>query len=166
MLRYAFRLHRWGMIGYGVVLFVSTYIQAAAFMQVAGTTAASRAAFARSMSALAAQLSYILPQPFRLDTLAGYVQWRAYGPLALVVTIWAMAAAAGAVRGDEDKQLVDYWRTKYDWRAHERELNKWPHFKVTIDGQRIHYIHQRGKGPKPLPLIISHGWPRWCPPPA
>ena len=57
------------------------------------------------------------------------------------------------------KQLVEYWRTKYDWRTHERELNKWQHFKVTIDGQRIHYIHQRGKGPKPLPLIISHGWP-------
>jgi putative exporter of polyketide antibiotics len=109
MLRNAFRLHRWGLIGYGVVLFISTYVQAAAFMQVAGTTAASRAAFARSMSSLAAQLSYILPQPFRLDTLAGYVQWRAYGPLALVVMIWAIAAAAGAVRGDEDKQLVDYW---------------------------------------------------------
>src|SRR5262249_58712531 len=43
------------------------------------------------------------------DTLDGYVQWRAYGPLALVVMIWAIAAAAGAVRGDEDKQLVDYW---------------------------------------------------------
>lgn len=57
------------------------------------------------------------------------------------------------------KQLVEYWRTKYDWRSHERELNQWPHFKVTIDGQRIHYIHARGKGPKPLPLIISHGWP-------
>jgi microsomal epoxide hydrolase len=57
------------------------------------------------------------------------------------------------------KQLVEYWRTKYDWRTHERELNKWHHFKVAIDGQRIHYIHERGKGPKPLPLIISHGWP-------
>ena len=57
------------------------------------------------------------------------------------------------------QQLVAYWRTKYDWRAQERELNKWSHFKVTIDGQRIHYIHQQGKGPKPLPLIISHGWP-------
>jgi putative exporter of polyketide antibiotics len=61
------------------------------------------------MSGLAAQLSYILPTPYRLDTLAGYVQWRAFGPLALVVMIWAIAAAAGAVRGDEDRQLVDYW---------------------------------------------------------
>ena len=109
MLRNAFRLQRWGLIGYGVVLFTSTYVQAAAFMQVAGTTAAGRAEFARSMTALAGQLSYILPQPFRLDTLDGYVQRRAYGPLALVVMIWAIAAAAGAVRGDEDKQLVDYW---------------------------------------------------------
>jgi polyether ionophore transport system permease protein len=109
VLRYAFRLHRWGWIGYGVVLFTSIYVQAAAFMQVAGTSPASRAAFARDMSALAAQLTYVLPPPFRLDTMAGYVQWRSYGPLALVVMIWAIAAAAGAARGDEDKQLVDYW---------------------------------------------------------
>lgn len=109
MLRYAFRLHRWGWIGYGLVLFVSIYAQAATFMQVAGTTAASRAAFARDMGALAAQLTYILPPPFRLDTMAGYVQWRSYGPLALVLAIWAIAAAAGAARGDEEKQLVDYW---------------------------------------------------------
>jgi len=109
MLRNAFRLHRWGLIGYGVVLFASTYVQAAAFVQIAGTTAAGRAAFARSMTALAGQLSYILPRPFRLDTLDGYVQWRSYGPLALIVMIWAIAAAAGAVRGDEDRQLVDYW---------------------------------------------------------
>ena len=57
------------------------------------------------------------------------------------------------------KELVDYWRTHYDWRAHERQLNRWPQFRVTIDGQRIHYIHVRGKGPNPFPLIITHGWP-------
>jgi putative exporter of polyketide antibiotics len=117
MLRYAFRLHRWGLIGYGLVLLLGTYVQAAAFVQVAGTTAASRAAFARNMSALAAQLSYILPTPYRLDTLAGYVQWRALGPFVLIVMIWAIAAAAGAVRGDEDKQLVDYWLAEHVSRA-------------------------------------------------
>ena len=57
------------------------------------------------------------------------------------------------------KELIDYWRTHYDWRAHERQLNRWPQFRVTIDGQRIHYIHARGNGPKPFPLIITHGWP-------
>ena len=57
------------------------------------------------------------------------------------------------------KELVDYWRTHYDWRAHERQLNRWSQFRVTIDSQRIHYIHARGKGPNPFPLIITHGWP-------
>ena len=57
------------------------------------------------------------------------------------------------------QQLVEYWRTEYDWRAQERALNRWKHFKTTIDGQGIHFIHARGKGPAPLPLIISHGWP-------
>ena len=57
------------------------------------------------------------------------------------------------------KELVEYWRTRYGWRAQERRLNRWKHFRVTIDGQRIHYIHERGKGPKPFPLIITHGWP-------
>lgn len=57
------------------------------------------------------------------------------------------------------KELVGYWRTQYDWRAQERQLNRWKHFRTTIDGQNIHFIHERGKGPKPLPLIITHGWP-------
>jgi ABC-2 type transport system permease protein len=109
VLRYAFRLHRWGWIGFGVVLFVGVYAQAATFVQVAGATAANRAAFAHAMAVLAAQIPYFLPQPFRLDTLDGYVQWRALGPFALVFMIWAIAAAASAVRGDEEGQLVDYW---------------------------------------------------------
>ena len=57
------------------------------------------------------------------------------------------------------QQLVEYWRTAYDWRAQERAMNRWAHFKTTIDGQGIHFIQVRGKGPAPLPLIISHGWP-------
>lgn len=57
------------------------------------------------------------------------------------------------------QQLVAYWRDGFDWRAQERLLNSFPHFKTEIDGQEIHFIHVRGKGPKPLPLLISHGWP-------
>ena len=109
MLRYAFRLHRWGTIGYGALLAISTYVQGAAWAQAAGSSPASRAAFARSMSALAAQLTYLLPPPQRLDTLGGYLDWRAYGVLPLVLMPWASAAAAGAVRGDEERQLVDSW---------------------------------------------------------
>jgi ABC-type transport system involved in multi-copper enzyme maturation permease subunit len=109
MLRHAFRLHRWGWIGYGAVLVLGMSVQASAFTQIAGTSPVSRARFAHEMSMLAAQLPYLFPAPFRLDTLDGYVQWRAFGPFALVVMIWSIAAAAGAVRRDEDRELVDCW---------------------------------------------------------
>ena len=60
---------------------------------------------------------------------------------------------------DYIRELVAYWRDEYDWRAAEAKLNAWPNFYTTIDGQGIHFIHERGKGPNPLPIIVTHGWP-------
>ncbi len=57
------------------------------------------------------------------------------------------------------KELVEYWRTKFDWRAQEAKLNAFSHFKSEVDGLDIHFIHEKGKGPDPIPLIITHGWP-------
>ena len=57
------------------------------------------------------------------------------------------------------KELLKYWRTAYDWRRHEREINHFNHYRTVIDGVPIHFIHDRGKGPDPIPLILSHGWP-------
>ncbi len=57
------------------------------------------------------------------------------------------------------RQLVAYWRDRYDWRAAEARLNAWPQFRARVDGLGIHFIHVRGKGPKPFPLVIGHGWP-------
>jgi epoxide hydrolase len=56
-------------------------------------------------------------------------------------------------------ELVEYWRSGYDWRAHEAELNEHPQFVTEIDGQRIHFLHVRSPEPDALPLIVSHGWP-------
>ena len=57
------------------------------------------------------------------------------------------------------KNLVTYWRDKFDWRAQERKLNQFNHFTTTIDGLKIHFIHQKSKHPNAFPLIITHGWP-------
>ncbi len=57
------------------------------------------------------------------------------------------------------KDLVDYWLTEYDWRVHEAAMNAFPNYRVSIDGFPIHFIHQPGVGPEPMPLIVSHGWP-------
>lgn len=57
------------------------------------------------------------------------------------------------------RELVDYWRTKFDWRAQERALNRFAHFRAEIDGLGIHFIHERGKGENPMPIMLLHGWP-------
>lgn len=55
--------------------------------------------------------------------------------------------------------LIAYWRTDYDWRRCERELNRWPQFKTVLDGLGIHFIHVRSRHPKALPVMLTHGWP-------
>lgn len=57
------------------------------------------------------------------------------------------------------RELVEHWRTRFDWREHEAALNRFRQFTVPIAGIDLHYIHEEGRGPKPLPLLISHGWP-------
>ncbi|MBI3402081.1 MAG: alpha/beta fold hydrolase [Acidobacteria bacterium] len=57
------------------------------------------------------------------------------------------------------KQLVAYWRDRFDWRAQERALNRFEQFTTNIDGLNIHFIHRRSKQPRAFPLLITHGWP-------
>ncbi len=57
------------------------------------------------------------------------------------------------------KELVDYWQHSYDWRAQEAKLNQFAQFRAEVEGQRIHFLHARGKGPHPPPLLLLHGWP-------
>ncbi len=54
---------------------------------------------------------------------------------------------------------MEYWRTQFNWRAQEKALNSFSHFRSEVDGQGIHFIHQLGRGPNSLPIIITHGWP-------
>lgn len=57
------------------------------------------------------------------------------------------------------RELVDYWRGSYDWRAQEAELNAYPQFLTEIDGQQIHFLHVRSAHEDALPLLVTHGWP-------
>ena len=57
------------------------------------------------------------------------------------------------------KELANYWQHEYDWRKHEAALNNFAQFKAEVDGIGIHFIHERGKGPNPTPIILTHGWP-------
>jgi len=58
------------------------------------------------------------------------------------------------------KELVGYWRESFDWRAQERTLNAFANFRATLKGDLgIHFIHERGRGPNPLPIVLTHGFP-------
>ena len=57
------------------------------------------------------------------------------------------------------RELLDYWIGSFDWRAREREINRYPQFRAMIDGIPVHFLHARGTGPQPLPLVLTHGWP-------
>lgn len=57
------------------------------------------------------------------------------------------------------KGIVDHWLKNYDWKKEQQKLNAFPQYKVEIDGQPIHFIYEKGKGPNPTPIILSHGWP-------
>src|SRR5262245_5707764 len=60
---------------------------------------------------------------------------------------WEQGPPLAAMRG-----LVDYWRSGYDWRTCEAELNRWPHFTTRLDGLGIHFIHVRSRHQDALPI--------------
>lgn len=81
----------------------------------------------------------------------------------LAHTRWSHALEGTGWEAGTDSQyltnLISYWQNTYDWRKHETALNQFAHFKSEIDGTAIHFIHERGKGPKPFPIVLTHGYP-------
>jgi pimeloyl-ACP methyl ester carboxylesterase len=67
---------------------------------------------------------------------------------------WARGVPLGYLR-----ELAGYWRTGYDWRAAEAQLNSYPQFTTEIDGQRVHFLHVTSGQPDAKPLLITHGYP-------
>jgi pimeloyl-ACP methyl ester carboxylesterase len=57
------------------------------------------------------------------------------------------------------RDLVSYWERSFDWRAQEAQLNQFRQFTVPIRGVELHFIHEPGKRPDAVPLLLSHGWP-------
>ncbi|MFF3115215.1 epoxide hydrolase family protein [Kitasatospora sp. NPDC057904] len=74
----------------------------------------------------------------------------------------AEVPGAGWARGvplEYLKELTEYWRTEFDWRAVEERLNRFPQFRTEIDGATVHFLHVRSPEPDATPLILTHGWP-------
>ena len=63
------------------------------------------------------------------------------------------------VRRTELQRLVEYWADGYDWRKAERAMNAYEQYRVEVGGVPVHFMRKAGVGPRPIPLILSHGWP-------
>jgi Epoxide hydrolase N terminus. len=57
------------------------------------------------------------------------------------------------------RELAEYWRDGFDWRAQEARLNSYPQYTTRIDGQKIHFLHVKSPEPDATPLLLLHGWP-------
>jgi len=67
---------------------------------------------------------------------------------------WAVGTDVSYMR-----DLVAYWCNEFDWSAQQARLNEFPQYKIELAGIDLHFLHVRGKGSAPLPLLLSHGWP-------
>lgn len=67
---------------------------------------------------------------------------------------WTYGTDTGWLAG-----LLAHWRDGFDWRAAEARLNALPNFKADLGPVDLHFLHVEGKGPAPMPLLLSHGWP-------
>jgi pimeloyl-ACP methyl ester carboxylesterase len=101
-----------------------------------------------------------LIQPFKIDVSAADLRElrdrlvRTRWPDALSDVGWNYGVPANYLR-----ELADYWRNRYDWRAQESQLNRYRQFTTTIDDQRIHFLHVRSPRDDALPMVMTHGWP-------
>ena len=75
-------------------------------------------------------------------------------PLPSVLFTWDYGTDLSYLR-----ELVQYWRDGFDWRAAEAGLNRLPHFRTDVDDLGIHFIHARSPVEDAFPLLITHGWP-------
>jgi ABC-2 type transport system permease protein len=103
------RLHRRGLIGFGIGGFLVSFFYGATFLQAAGTTAASQAAFGRSIDLAARQFAFLVPAPVHPETLGGYEQYKWLAGAAILMMLWAGIAGVGVGRGDEERGLTEQW---------------------------------------------------------
>ena len=97
-----------------------------------------------------------------LDDLADRLA-RTRWPSALPGAVWDRGApGAGWERGVPVgylRELAEYWRDGFDWRAQEARLNSYPQYTTRIDGQKMHFLHVKSPEPDATPLLLLHGWP-------
>ena len=109
LLRIALRDHRRSLLGFLAFGVVMMAVQVAGFVRIAGATPAARQAFAQQTSAFSRQFTWLFPEPVRIDTLDGFLQWRVFSFMVVAMAVWAVFLGVAAVRRGEECGLLDVW---------------------------------------------------------
>jgi microsomal epoxide hydrolase len=56
-------------------------------------------------------------------------------------------------------EAKDYWLNTYDWRAEEKHINSFPHYRMQINGVDLHFVALFSKNKEAVPIQFLHGWP-------
>jgi pimeloyl-ACP methyl ester carboxylesterase len=91
--------------------------------------------------------------PFVIDDLRerlGRARW----PDEIAGSGWAYGA-----NKDYLQHLCTHWGHGFDWKEQEQQLNAYHHYRADIDGFGLHFIHEKGKGPDSIPILLIHGYP-------
>lgn len=75
-------------------------------------------------------------------------------PQTIAGSSWAYGADVAYVR-----DLCEYWADGSEWRAAEARINSYPQYVQEVDGVDLHFWHVAGRGDRPFPLLMLHGWP-------
>jgi len=105
----AWHLHRRGLLGFSIGGFLISFLYGLSYRSAAGTTAASQAAFGRSVSLVARQFAFIVPLPVHPETLGGYEQYKWLSGAVVIMALWAGLAGVGIARGEEARGLTEEW---------------------------------------------------------
>lgn len=57
------------------------------------------------------------------------------------------------------KTVCAHWQDRYDWRRVEARINAHENYLVPLGGKKVHVLIEKGSGPAPRPLVLTHGWP-------
>jgi pimeloyl-ACP methyl ester carboxylesterase len=57
------------------------------------------------------------------------------------------------------REICRYWAESFDWQAQVTALSAFDHYRFAAAEGGIHFIRAPGRGPAPMPLVITHGWP-------
>ena len=57
------------------------------------------------------------------------------------------------------KYILNYWKTKFDWKKQEEILNKFNQYKLKINDVDLHFLHIKSSFKNAKPLMLIHGWP-------